>query len=65
MANRRTVDSAAWPFVLNDLQRLGGTPGEVLRIAEMVDCGLHDVAFSLVEATLQRLRDDACTVAQQ
>lgn len=58
MTNRRMADDAAWPHVLHDLRRLGATPGAVLRIAEMVDVGLHEVAFSLLEDTLQKLRDD-------
>lgn len=58
MANRRMADDAAWPHVLQDLRRLGATPGDVLRIAELVEAGLQDVAFSLLEDTLQRLRDD-------
>lgn len=52
------VPDAAWPHVLNDLQRLGATHGEVTRIAEMVDCGLTDVALCLVDACFRRLRED-------
>jgi hypothetical protein len=56
MASPRHVDGAAWPHVLRDLQRLGATPGEVRRIAELAECGLHDMALCLVDAALQRLR---------
>lgn len=56
MASVRHVDSAAWPHVLRDLQRLGATPGEVCRVAEMLECGQHELALCLVEAALERLR---------
>jgi hypothetical protein len=56
MANPRSVDEAAWPQVLRDLERLGATRGEVRRVADMVECGLHDVALCLVDAALHRLR---------
>jgi hypothetical protein len=52
------IPDSAWPFVLDDLRRLGATPGEVMRVAEMVDCGLKDVALSLVDATFRRLREE-------
>lgn len=52
----RTVDEMAWPWLLHDLARLGATPGELLRIIEMRDCGLTEVSFSLVESVLNRLR---------
>lgn len=52
------VPEEAWPCVLNDLRRLGATPGEVQRVADMVDARLHDVAFALLDATFQRLRSD-------
>jgi hypothetical protein len=50
------IPASAWPFVLSDLQRLGATPGEVMRVAELVDCGLTDVALALVDTAFRRLR---------
>lgn len=58
MANWHRVDEAAWPHILHDLKRFGATNGELTRVAEMVDAGLPEVAFSLVDATLQRLREE-------
>ncbi len=53
------VDAQAWPVILQDLQRFGATPGELRRVAEMAECGLHGVALSLVDDILRRLRDEA------
>lgn len=60
MENWQRVDRAAWPHILGDLKRLGATQGEIYRVAEMVEAGLPDVALSLVDATLQRLREEMC-----
>lgn len=52
------VPDEAWPSVLHDLKRLGATPGEVRRVADMVEAGLPDVAMALVDATFRRLRTE-------
>jgi hypothetical protein len=56
VGHRKAIYLGAWPSVLEDMRRLGATDGEVRRIAEMVDLGWCDIAFSLVESVLDRLR---------
>lgn len=53
------VEDAAWPHLLRDLQRLGATPGEILRIAELVDAGMSSLALCLVDAAFRRLREES------
>lgn len=59
MGRLRSVDDAAWPHVLSDLERLGASRGEVLRVTEALDMGMPEVAFSLVDAILKRMREES------
>ncbi len=56
--NTQRVDSESWPHILADLHRFGATPGELCRVSDMIDCGLHEVALSLVDSVLERLRTE-------